>query len=213
MALTITQPKAVAPSAFEAQLAKMDEGVQANIPAGTSLLVNGTSVKQSAIDSTLQNWITIFKAVDTAKAAYQEAVTARLAITVAAKTYFKSLKAAIKQYFGAQSAQLASFGIATDKPASTTAQQKVVASAKRLQTRTVRGTKGKVQKLAITVVGNPAVTLPSTGKLQASPPPVNIGSSTPSSTPASTPSSTPALTAAAPTPTLRQRHAVGGLAT
>jgi hypothetical protein len=193
MALTITQPKAVAPSAFEAQLVKMDEGIDANLPAGTSLMINGTAVKQAAIDTQLQNWIAIFKAVDTAKATYQSAVTARLAITVAAKTYFKALKAAIKLQFGAQSPLLASFGITTDKPVSTTTQQKMVAAAKRTQTREVRGTTGKKARLQVTVVGNPPVTVPSTGKLEISPPPVNLAAS---STPSSTSSSAPASTAA-----------------
>jgi hypothetical protein len=194
MALTITQPKAVAPSAFEAQLVKMDEGIDANLPAGTSLTINGTVVKQAAIDTQLQNWIAVFKAVDTAKATYQAAVTARVAITVAAMTYYKALKAAIKLQFGAQSPLLASFGITADKPASTTTQQKMVAVAKRAQTRQVRGTTGKKAKLAITVVGNPPITVPSTGKLEISPPPVNLPAA--SSTPSSTTSSAPASTAA-----------------
>ncbi len=205
MATTTTQPKAVAPGAFEAQLTKMDEGVQANLPAGTTLTLNGAAVKQPAIDTTLQGWITIFKAVDTAKAAYKDAVNARLAITVAARTYYKALKAAIKLQFGAQSPLLASFGITADKPHVATTQQKMVAAAKRAQTRTVRGTKGKKQKAAVTVVGNPPVTVPSIGALQIAPPPVNIASadgtsSAPTSTPApagsgagsGTPSSKPA---------------------
>jgi hypothetical protein len=206
MALITTQPKAVAPAAFEAELTLMDQGIQTNLPAGTLLTINGTAQKQSAIDNTLQGWIATFKAVDTAQAAYKEAVAARVAITVAARTYYKSLKAVIKQYFGAESTLLPSFGITPDKASSTTAQQKLVAAAKRAQTRVVRGTVGKKAKLAITVVGNPPVTVPSTGAQQISPPPVNVGgintpkASTASSTAASATSSTAAPAATTPAP-------------
>lgn len=203
MALTTSQPKAVAPAQFEQQLVKMDQGVQTTLPAGTSLTVNGTAQKQAVIDTTLQSWITVFKAVDTAKAQYQNAVAARVAITAAAKAYYKALRAVIKSYFGAQSPQLAAFGITADKAHAASTQQKLVAAAKRQQTREVRGTKGKKQKAAVTVVGNPAVTVPSSGPQQIGPPPVNVGGiNTPSSTTVtssttvSTTSSSPASTAA-----------------
>jgi hypothetical protein len=201
MALTTTQPKAIAPAAFEAELIQMDEGIQTNLPAGTSLTINGTAQKQAVIDTTLQGWITVFKAVDTAQAAYKEAVAARVAITVAARTYYKSLKAVIKQYFGAESTLLPSFGIKPDKAAATTTQQKLVAAAKRAQTRAVRGTTSKKAKLAVTVVGNPPVTVPSTGAQQISPPPVNVGGiNTPSTAASSTPASKAAPAATTPAP-------------
>jgi hypothetical protein len=195
MASITTQPKAVAPAAFEQQLIKMDNGVQTALPAGTALTINGTSVKQAAIDTQLQSWITTFKEVDSAKATYQNAVAARLAITVAARAYYKALKAVIKSYFGGQSAQLAAFGIGMDKPVATTTQQKMVAAAKRSQTRAVRGTTGKKAKLAITVVGNPPVTVPSKGDIEVGAPPINLPAASSSTTPSST-SNAPAITAA-----------------
>jgi hypothetical protein len=209
MANAVGQPKSVAPAKFEQDLIKMDQGVQNLLPAGTSLTLNGVATKQAAIDTQLQSWITVFQAVDSAKATYQNAVAARVAITAAAKAYYTALKAVIKAYFGAQSVQLAGFGIAADKPVVRTAQQKLVSAAKAKQTRVLHGTLGKKQKAALTVVGNPAVMVPSVGDQTISPPPVNLGtigpgsstaSSTPSTTAVSTPSSTPASTAAAPTP-------------
>lgn len=110
MGLITSLPKTVAPGAFEAELVKLDEGVQSTLPAGTSLTINGVATKQPAIDTQLQSWIGVFKAVDTAKAAYQNAVQERVAITAAAKAYVKALKAVIKSYFGAQSVQLAALG-------------------------------------------------------------------------------------------------------
>jgi hypothetical protein len=56
-----------------------------------------------------------------------------------------------------------------------TSQQHVVASVKRKQTRTVRGTKGKKQKAALTVVGNPPISIASDGTTVISPPPINVG--------------------------------------
>jgi len=205
MATMLTQPKAVAPGAFEQELIKLDQGVQSELPGTVSLTINGVSAKAGAIDTTLQNWITIFQAVDSAKATYQNAVAARLAVTAAAKQYVKALKAVIKAYFGPQSVQLASFGIAIDKPVVRTAEQKLVSAAKATQTRAVRGTLGRKQKAKVTVVGNPPVLVPSTGKKQISPPPVNVGNlggtgSNASSAASSTPSSAPTGTAAPSVP-------------
>jgi hypothetical protein len=208
MGLITSLPKNVAPGAFEAELVALDEGVQSTLPAGTALTINGVATKQAAIDTQLQSWITVFKAADAAKAAYQNAVAARVAITAAAKAYVKALKAVIKSYFGAQSVQLQAFGIKADKVASTSAQTKLVAAMKRQQTRAVRGTTGKKQKASLTVVGNPPVIVPSKGENTVIAPPVNVGNLGPnltisapssSSAPSST-SSTPASTAAPATP-------------
>jgi hypothetical protein len=181
--------------------------VKTLLPANTSLTINGVATKQPAIDAQLQAWITVFQAVEPAENAYKGAVAARVAITAAAKAYVKALKAVIKSYFGAQNPQLASFGITSDKAASTSPQTKLVAAAKRKQTRTLHGTMGKKQKAAITVVGNPAVLVPSAGENSIGAPPVNIGALGPSSTASlnagstasSTAGSTPSTTPAAPT--------------
>jgi hypothetical protein len=180
--------------------------VESVLPAGTSLTINGVAVKQAVIDTTLQNWIAIFKAVDTAKAAYQSAVTARLGITVAARTYYKALKAALKLQFGPQSPLLASFGISVDKPGVTSTKTRLVAAAKRNQTRALRGTKGKNQRAAIVVVGDPPVTVASDGTVQSGPPTLNVPagdalgsplSSSSGNAPVSTPASSAPLPAAA----------------
>ncbi len=170
MGNTLTQPKAVAPAAFEKELTQLDQGVLLELPGNVSLTINGVSVNAAAIDTTLQSWITVFKAVDSAKASYKNAVSARVAITTAAKAYVKALKAVVKAYFGPQGTQLASFGIATDQPVERTAQQKLVSAAKAKQTRAVRGTTSKKQKAALTVVGNPPVLVPSTGPQGIAPP-------------------------------------------
>jgi hypothetical protein len=174
MAALMTNPRAVRPGKFLAQMAKMAEGLQAIQSAGFALPINGTMQTPAQMYAAMQGWIAMFNAVDQAEQQHKDALNKRWSITVAARTFYKGLTSVLKQQFGPQSAVLASFGIPTDKPLAMTTQQKLVAAAKRLQTRKVRGTKGKKQNAAITVVGNPAIQVASDGTLQISPPPVNL---------------------------------------
>ena len=188
MSNTITKPRAVAPSEFEAELVKMLAGFQTVFPANGTLTIGGAVETLAVMVAKLQGWIGNSKAVDTAKQAYMAAVAARLAEVIEARTWQKDAKAALKLKLGNQNPALASFGIATDKPIQTTAQQKLVASAKRSQTRKVRGTKGKKQRAAITVVGNPEIHIASDGTKQISPPPVNLPAPTGTGSDGGTPS-------------------------
>jgi hypothetical protein len=199
MTAIITQPKSVAPAQFEQELEQMDQGVLQSLPAGTVLTIDGTAMKQAAIDTQLDGYITTFKAVDAAKAAYQQAVAARLAITVEARTFYKQLKAVLKTYFASQPSVLATFGITPDKAIATSAKTKLLAVGKRSQTRVLRGTKSKKQAQAINVVGEPSLTLASDGDLQIGAPPLNVPGSS-STVTSSSPSSSPATPAGTPTP-------------
>jgi hypothetical protein len=174
MPLTTTQPKAITPAKLEAELVKLDEGAQTQLAAGTLFTIGGTPQTPAAMSTQLQRWVATCKAVDTALQTHKDAVAARLAITVEARTFAKGMKAVVREHFGPQSAVLAAFGMVPDHPVSTTTQQKLVASAKRSQTRKVRGTKGKKQRAALTVVGNPAVHVASDGSVQIGTPPVNL---------------------------------------
>jgi hypothetical protein len=194
MTAILTQPKSVKPAQFENELVQMDQGVLQSLPAGTVLTIDGTAMKQAAIDTQLEGYINTFKAVDAAKAAYEQAVAARLAISVEAKTFYQQLKAVIKAAFASQPAVLATFGLTADKAVATSAKTKLLAVGKRSQTRVVRGTKGKKQAQAINVVGEPSLTLASDGDLQVGAPPLNVPGSTSSvttSTTVSSPSTSP----------------------
>jgi hypothetical protein len=116
----------------EAELIELGEGVQASLPPGASLAIEGTTL---------------------AKKAYQDALAARLAITVEARTFSKALKVALKQYYGSQNPVLEAFGIPIDKLFIATQEQKALANARRAQTRVLRGTLGRRAKLAATVNG------------------------------------------------------------
>ena len=194
MASIPTQPNAIRPTAFEQELKKIDEGLLQFIPKTVTIMVNGTSLKQPQIDSTIQGFIKAFKAVDAAKQAYADAVNGRKAISLQARTFYKGLKAAIKQLLGPQSPQLSSFGIPMDKPRKATNQTRTVAQGKAAQTRAVRGTKGKKQRLAVKVVGEPSVTFGADGQLQVGPRAVNLPAASDSTAPA--PESNPAPTPA-----------------
>jgi hypothetical protein len=84
MSLTTMQPKAITPAKLEAELTKLNEGAQTQLAAGTVLTIGGAPLNQAALGTKLQAWIAAFKAVATAQQAYQEALAARLAITVEA---------------------------------------------------------------------------------------------------------------------------------
>ncbi|MHB8417433.1 MAG: hypothetical protein ACYDCL_05120 [Myxococcales bacterium] len=169
-----TKPKAITPAKLEAELRKLDQAVQNQLSPTVSLEVDGQVATQPAIDGRLQGYLKTFDAVEATRQAHQEALAARLAITVEAREYEKALKAAIKSHFGRQSAVLTSFGIAPDKALSATTVEKVLAAAKRGQTRAVRGTKGKRQRLAVTVVGDPPITVAADGTVHVGAPPVNL---------------------------------------
>ena len=175
MGLKTTQAKAITPAKLEAELVQLEAGLVANLPAATVFTIGGVTLTQAQMDAQFQDWIAVCKAVEAVKQMYLAAVRARLEITVAARTFNKGFKAVVKEHFGPQSAALASFGIPTDKAVSITVQQHLVASMKRKQTRTVRGTKGKKQKAALTVVGNPPISIASDGTTVISPPPINVG--------------------------------------
>jgi hypothetical protein len=189
MALTTTQPKAIAPKAFEAELLKMDEGILTKLPAAATITMRGTVMQQKAIDNTLQGWIAVYKAVDAAREALKDALAARDGIAVQARTFYKELGQGLRTYFGSDSSILTAFGISPDHPVSLTTQQKMVAVGKRTKTRKLRGTKGKKQLAAIVVVGNPPVSIASDGTLQVGDTPINDpdASKAPSNTPTSAP--------------------------
>jgi hypothetical protein len=168
-----TKPKGIRPGKFKAELEQMAAGLAAQTAPLVGLIINGVDVGPTAA-ATLQGWIATFNAVDQAKGVYQNALNARLAITVEARRFYKTLKSLVRACFNGQAAELATFGIAPDKAIEITSQQRILAVAKRQQTRKLRGTKGKKQLAAITVVGQPALHIASDGSLQISTPPVNL---------------------------------------
>jgi hypothetical protein len=150
MATIATKPSGVQASKLESEMTEMDAGVLKDIPAKTSLTINGTAMTPAQIDTQLKSYLATFVAADTAKSQYQTALVARRNIQIAARDFYLQLKKAVVAFFGTQAAQLADFGLtpAKAKPPRTAAEIALSAAKARL-TRAARGTTSKKQKAAI----------------------------------------------------------------
>ncbi len=192
----VTNPKAVQPGKFEQELQAMDAGVLKDIPAKSSLAINGKAMTGAQIDTQLKSYLSTFAAADQAKQQYQTAVVARRNVTTEARDFYLQIKKAIIAFFGAQSAQLADFGLKAAKArAPRTSQQKMLSAAKAQLTREARGTASKKQKAKINpTVGTPMVAVAAEGKATTAPSVVNPSlpsGSTPAPAGSGTPASTP----------------------
>jgi hypothetical protein len=137
-------------SETEAKWKSLLAGVEAAIPARSSLMIDGVSTTQGQMVSTLEDGIALFDAATTAKTAATSAVAAMHAGLPAVEAFVRDLTIALKQFFGANSPELAQFGIALPKPrAEPSAGKKALASARRANTRQTRGTLWKNQRAAI----------------------------------------------------------------
>jgi hypothetical protein len=201
MPVVPSQPNAVSAGTLLKELQAMDAGLLKDIPAKSSLTINGKSMTQGQIDTQLKSYLGTVQAAATAKTQYQAAVVARRGVTAEARDFYLQLKKAIVAYFGAQSAQLTDFGLTPGKAKTAkTSAQKAVTQAKVQLTRAARGTTSKKKKAAINpTVAQPAVTIGPDGKLTAIPPTVADGQ-VPGSTPAPGGSSTPASSGSTSTP-------------
>ncbi|HUB08243.1 MAG TPA: hypothetical protein VMB50_14645 [Myxococcales bacterium] len=166
MATIASNPKAVSATKLEQELKEMDAGVLKDIPAKTSLTLNGKAMTGAQIDTQIQQYLETIDAADAAKAQYQTAVVARRGEAVEARDFFLQLKKAVIAYFGTQSPQLVDFGLTPAKPkaAKTSAEQAVI-EAKKTQTKKARGTQSKKAKAQIQPgVATPAVMIGPDGK-------------------------------------------------
>jgi hypothetical protein len=151
MATIGTQSSAVKASKLVTEMKDMDAGVLKDIPAKTSLTINGAAMTQAQIDAQLKSYLGTFVAADTAKSQYQTALVARRNASVSARDFYLQLKKAVVAFFGTQAAQLADFGLTPAKAkAPRTAAEIALSAAKAKLTRAARGTTSKKKKAAIT---------------------------------------------------------------
>lgn len=153
-----------------------------DVPAKTAITVNGTAMTPAQIDTQVQSYLATIAAADTAKAQYETALVARRNIQIEARDFYLQLKKAVIAYFGAQSAQLADFGLTPAKAkAPKTSAEKAIIAAKAKLTRQARGTTSKKQKAAINPgTGSPAVAI--SGTATAVTPPTVVDAPLPGST-------------------------------
>jgi hypothetical protein len=139
------------------QLQLLLAGTQKDLPATSTVDIDGQEMKQSDIVAKLQSWIQLYEQKDAAKAA---AGTAALALKSAGVTQFKvSFAQALKQVLGKSSPLLGDFGLTATQRKVPSAETRVLAQAKNLATRKARNTMGKVQKLAVKGPGVTSVTV------------------------------------------------------
>ena len=152
-----------APSAFLRKVDKLEAGTTKNVVGKATVTVAGTAMTGPQINAKLGTADTLYSAVVEARAAETQALSAYNAALPELREFVKDYEFALKGTFGSKSAILVDFGIAPARPAARTVESKAKAVARGKQTRAVRGTKGKVQRQAVTVEGTPGLALVTPG--------------------------------------------------
>jgi hypothetical protein len=142
-------------------------GIQKDLSTTKSIPLGGTTYTPASLTTFIQSRIDAANEVVTAKAAWQSAAKAYIALNAQANVVVHDLKQFVIGLFGADSSKLPDFGFTPRKKAVLTPDQKVEAAKKRAATRVARGTKGPKAKLAIH--GTVTPTTPATPAAPAAP--------------------------------------------
>jgi hypothetical protein len=142
-------------------------GIQKDLTTTKSIPLGGTTYTPATLTTFIQSRIDAANEVVTAKAAWQNAAKAYIALNAQANVVVHDLKQFVIGLFGADSLKLPDFGFTPRKKAVLTPDQKVEAAKKRAATRVARGTKGPKAKLAIH--GTVTPTTPATPAAPAAP--------------------------------------------
>jgi len=161
----------------ETELQQLVAGTQKNLPATSTVDVNGQELKQADIVAKLQGWMPLFQQVDATNAPYRNAQQALQAAAPAIRQFVGLYRQALRQVFGKGSPLLADFGLSTTQHKTPTPATHVLAAARATATRKARNTLGKQERKAVKGAPVTQVTVPA-GGLQA------VSSSTSQVTPA-----------------------------
>jgi len=149
------------------------DGLTQNATQFGTLTVGSQKYKAADVAKVLQDRITAQKAVITARGTLNGAVVAAKTQLASSRALIKAVKQALRFMFSNDVTTLAMFGLAPNKAPAQKPATKVAATAKAKATRTLRGTKGKKQKLAITAPAaapaTPVVETPAAAPAVASP--------------------------------------------
>jgi hypothetical protein len=143
----------------QTQLQQMLAGAQKDLPATSTVDVNGQELKQSDIVAKLQGWIQLYERKDAAKAAAGTAVQALKAIEAEVTGFKVAFAQALKQVLGKSSPLLVDFGLNVTQRKVPTPETRTLAHAKSLATRAARKTLGSQQKKAVKGPGVTSVTV------------------------------------------------------
>jgi hypothetical protein len=141
----------------QTQLQQMLAGTQKDLPATSTVDIDGQELKQSDIVAKLQGWIQLSEQKEAAKAAAGTAVQAlkEAGITEFLVVYVQALK----QVLGRSSLLLEDFGLNVTQRKVPSAEARTLAHAKTLATRAARKTMGSQQKKAVKGPGVTSVTV------------------------------------------------------
>ncbi|MHB8420693.1 MAG: hypothetical protein ACYDCL_21685 [Myxococcales bacterium] len=142
------------PTGLRKSVQQLVFGVSKDIPAGSSVLVAGTQLTQAQILGLLQPVLDAFSAVDDAEKVVKQSRLSLSALLPQVRQFMPNLKDAMIALFGRGNPILKDFGIkdgASRKK--TTVEAKAAAKVKGSETRTLRNTQGKVEKLKTKFVG------------------------------------------------------------
>lgn len=144
----------VPPKGFQKTAQQILFGTSKDFPAGGSLPMGGQQVTPAQIQGILQPVLDAFTAIADAEKTVKSARLSLSALLPQAKQFAKNLKQALIAHFGAGSPILADFGVKDGTRArKKTVEAKAAAVVKGKQTRKLRGTQGKVEKLKTKFVG------------------------------------------------------------
>jgi len=141
------------------QLQQMLAGAEKDLPATSTVDVNGQELKQSEIVAKLQGWIQLHEQKDAAKAVAGTAMQALKAVVPEVTQFKVVFGQALKQVLGRSSPLLADFGLNVTQRKVPTTETRILAKAKSAATRVARQTMGKQQKKAVKGSGVTSVTV------------------------------------------------------
>ena len=133
----------------ETELQQLLAGTQKNLPATSTVDVNGQELKQADIVAKFQSWIPLFQQVDATNAPYRDAQKALQAAAPAVQQFVGLYRQALRQVFGKGSPLLADFGLNVTQVKTPTPATHVLASAKAAATRKARNTLGTQQRKTV----------------------------------------------------------------
>lgn len=156
-------------------------GLKTEFPATGSMRVSGVDYTHDALIAKANVMLAPSQALAALRAQVKDAEAAATAAEPIARTWFDELQAALINYYGKTSSDLAGYGIALPKPkAPLTVEKKLQQITRMRETRALRGTKGSREKAAIKSVAVPSVTVGSTSTAGAAAAGSEPSSSTPS---------------------------------
>jgi len=124
-------------------------GIETELQAITTLYLGGETFTPLTLAAFVQNRIDRANAIDTARAAWEAALSAYDAVNKKTDLVVGDLRHAVMAAFGRQSPVLASFGFLPIQVPVLTAEQRALAVKRSKATRKARGTMGKKQKAQI----------------------------------------------------------------